>query len=143
MESLPAADLDLWFGSADGRGASSLGRSAHDHALIEALSLLPHRQHCSREFPRHTEARHLRSHPSGYQLVVVLFIDPATTGMGRGTLEHALESPIVVFIQSPRLYLQLAPAHSTIRHFMIGAAPGFYRQPKISPEGSLGSEPKW
>src|SRR5260370_1174985 len=103
MESLPAADLDLWFGSADGRGASSLGRSAHDHALIEALSLLPHRQHCSREFPRHTEARHLRSHPSGYQLVVVLFIDPATTRMGRGTLEH------LEFIHLPEEQLRPQP----------------------------------
>src|SRR5260370_17834560 len=98
MESLPAADLDLWFGSADGRGASSLGRSAHDHALIEALSLLPHRQHCSREFPRHTQARHLRSHPSVYQLVLILFIHPAPTGIDLGPLQPALHSPIAVSI---------------------------------------------
>src|SRR5450759_1454614 len=143
MESPPASDLDLWFGSVDGRGAASLCRLAHDHPLIEALSLLPYRQHCGRQFPRHTETRHLRSHPSGNQLFVRLFIDPATTGMGRGTLEHALESPVVVLIQSPRLYLYLTPAHATIRQLMIGAASGLYRQPKIGPEGSLRSEPKW
>src|SRR4029453_10710527 len=142
MESLPAADLDLLFGSVDGRAASSLCRFTHDHPLIEALSLLPHRQHCSREFPCHTEARHLRSHAPGNQLVVVLFVDPATAGMCRCTLEHTLQSPVVVLIQSPRFYLQLAPPHSTIRHFMFGTASGLYRQPKIGPEGSLRSEPK-
>jgi hypothetical protein len=68
--------------------------------------------------------------PPATSFFEVLFVDSATAGM-RGTLEHALESPVVILIQSPRLYLDLAAAHSTIRQLMIGTASGLYRQPKI------------